>query len=357
MKTCIILACLCLQRAVAYSVPPEEWQRDIAGSNLIFSDREDFTEGFLPPIGNGFLSADGGVLLKDGCLKPSGESDDPYWYFSGCGRVNIAGVFNNGVGENRNIPHRASVPNPHSVYIKNADANLGLGYDIKRNLFYNKSSVTCLNNENIRANVTLVQYMHRLYHQLQVLELEYEYQGNNDSKCDIELQPVRYGAYDYDFTIDKLISTDTAYHLTVKRMEEPPLNSTMQPSPPTVVAQVFAKIPNVVSFNSENTMQTFIAVYKTTVEKSKDAVTSANILQKATSDFFSFVKMEPHALKQKHIEAWEEIFYSGIEIEGNSTIATTVNSSLSYILSAIRVDQPFGISPGGIARGSYNVSK
>ena len=60
---------------------------------------------------NGFLSADGGVLLKDGCLKPSGGDDDPYWYFSGCGRVNIAGVFNNGVGENKNIPHRASVPN------------------------------------------------------------------------------------------------------------------------------------------------------------------------------------------------------------------------------------------------------
>ena len=287
--------------------------------------------------------------------KPSGGNDDPYWYFSGCGRVNIAGVFNNGVGENENIPHRASVPNPHSVYIKNANANLGLGYDIKRNMFYNKSSVTCLNNNKIRANVTLVQYMHRLYHQLQVLELEYEYEDDNGAKCDIELQPIRYGTYEYDFIINKSISTDTEYHLTVKRMEEPPLKSTMQPSLPTVITQVFDKIP-AVSFNAENNIQTFIAVYKTTVEKSKDVVTSANILQKTKDDFFYFAKMDAQALKQKHIEAWEEIFRSGIDIEGNSTIAATVNSSLSYILSAIRVDQPFGISPGGIARGSYNVS-
>ena len=48
------------------------------------------------------------------------------------------------------------------------------------------------------------------------------------------------------------------------------------------------------------------------------------------------------------------MFQSGIDIQGNATVAKTVNSSLSYILSAIREDQPFGLSPGGLARGDYN---
>ena len=59
-------------------------------------------------------------------------------------------------------------------------------------------------------------------------------------------------------------------------------------------------------------------------------------------------------LKEQHIDAWDKMFQSGIDIQGNATVAKTVNSSLSYILSAIREDQPFGLSPGGLARGDYN---
>ena len=136
--------------------------------------------------------------------------------------------------------------------------------------------------------MTLTSYMHRFYHQLQVLELEYEYKDDNGAKCDVELQPIRYGTYEYDFIINKSISTDTAYHLTVKRMEEPPSKSTMQPLPPTVITQVFDKIPNVVSFNGENNIQRFIAVYKTTVEKSKRCGYQRKHFTKDKRRFFLF---------------------------------------------------------------------
>ena len=53
--------------------------REILGQ-FDFSDREDFSEG-LPPI-KWFLSADGGVLLKD-VSKPSGGNDDPCGAFQG----------------------------------------------------------------------------------------------------------------------------------------------------------------------------------------------------------------------------------------------------------------------------------
>ena len=346
--------------------PPPEWQKDINDNNLLYSNRQTFTEGLLPPIGNGFISGDGGVLLKDGCFKPSGLADDPYWYFSGCGRVNIAGVFNNGEGTNDIIPHRASIPNPHSIYIKNANINLGTALDIKHNFFYNKSTVTCLNDKTLKVNVTLTQYMHRLYHQLQVLQFEMDdthINDNNNINCQIELQPVQYETYEYDFIVNNSISSTTAKHLTVKLMEEPPANSTMKPVLPTAIAQVFDQVPTVITLsnnnnnndnNNNNNVNTFLAVYKTTIEKTKDVLDTNKILEKAKKELEFFSTIPSDKLKEQHIDAWDKMFQSGIDIQGNATVAKTVNSSLSYILSAIREDQPFGLSPGGLARGDYN---
>ena len=52
-------------------------------------------------------------------------------------------------------------------------------------------------------------------------------------------------------------------------------------------------------------------------------------------------------------QAWSAVWQGGIEIEGNTTIAASVNSSLYYILSAVRADWPYGLSPGGLARDDY----
>ena len=42
-----------------------------------------------------------------------------------------------------------------------------------------------------------------------------------------------------------------------------------------------------------------------------------------------------------------------VQIGGNLTIASTVNASLDYILSATRPDWQYGLSPGGLARDDY----
>jgi trehalose/maltose hydrolase-like predicted phosphorylase len=42
-----------------------------------------------------------------------------------------------------------------------------------------------------------------------------------------------------------------------------------------------------------------------------------------------------------------------VQIGGNLTIASTVNASLYYILSATRPDWQYGLSPGGLARDDY----
>ena len=85
-------------------------------------------------------------------------------------------------------------------------------------MFYNKSSVTCLNN--IRFAKCDFSPIHAsLVSSTAVLELEYEYEDDNGAKCDVNFN--HYRTYEYDFIINKSIYTDTEYHLTVKRMEEP----------------------------------------------------------------------------------------------------------------------------------------
>ena len=72
--------------------------------------------------------------------------------------------------------------------------------------------------------------------------------------------------------------------------------------------------------------------------------------QAAEADLNLFLSMDASSLLTTHSAAWEDVWTAGIEIEGNLTIAASVNSSLYYIYSAIRDDWAYGISPGGLAR-------
>lgn len=54
-----------------------------------------------------------------------------------------------------------------------------------------------------------------------------------------------------------------------------------------------------------------------------------------------------------HINAWADIWQSGYRIEGRMDVARAVNSSLYAILSSVRTDRPFSLSPGGLTQG-YN---
>jgi trehalose/maltose hydrolase-like predicted phosphorylase len=56
----------------------------------------------------------------------------------------------------------------------------------------------------------------------------------------------------------------------------------------------------------------------------------------------------------EHTHAWEERWAAGrIEIGGDLALAQSTNSSLYFLLSAIREDWVFGLSPGGLASSAY----
>ncbi|GMI15432.1 hypothetical protein TrVE_jg5294 [Triparma verrucosa] len=55
-----------------------------------------------------------------------------------------------------------------------------------------------------------------------------------------------------------------------------------------------------------------------------------------------------------HTLAFADLFESGVEVTGRTDVSRAVNSSLYYILSAIRADTFYSLSPGGLASNSYN---
>lgn len=59
-------------------------------------------------------------------------------------------------------------------------------------------------------------------------------------------------------------------------------------------------------------------------------------------------------LLDQHIDAWSELWMAGMEVSGDKALSRAINSSLYYILSSIREDWPYSLSPGSLSSNSYN---
>lgn len=57
---------------------------------------------------------------------------------------------------------------------------------------------------------------------------------------------------------------------------------------------------------------------------------------------------------ESHSKEFSNLFESGVEIIGRPDVSKAINSSLYYLLSSIRNDTHYSLSPGGLASNSYN---
>jgi trehalose/maltose hydrolase-like predicted phosphorylase len=55
-----------------------------------------------------------------------------------------------------------------------------------------------------------------------------------------------------------------------------------------------------------------------------------------------------------HTQAWRDLWTPRIELSGDPYLAQVVNASFYYILSSVRADWPYALSPGGLASNGYN---
>lgn len=119
-------------------------------------------------------------------------------------------------------------------------------------------------------------------------------------------------------------------------------------SPKIGVAVALTPVPSQVVLPTGIIDQTFyfLAAIRTSLE-------SANATTASLKDLAQGMAQEEQLL-DSHIGGWALIWGSGIEVTGDLDLAVAINSSLYYILSSIRIDTPWSLSPGSLATNGYN---
>ena len=81
---------------------------------------------------------------------------------------------------------------------------------------------------------------------------------------------------------------------------------------------------------------------------SDDPVAHALDLYDTASD------LGPALVRKSHTNQWEKWWQSGVEIEGNRTVAASANSSLYYLMTSMHPLEPWSVSPCGPGSNCYH---
>lgn len=95
-----------------------------------------------------------------------------------------------------------------------------------------------------------------------------------------------------------------------------------------------------------NTTFFFLATIRTTIEAADPPGAALADLQAAV--------VQATQLQGEHVAAWAALWQAGVEIAGRDDVAMAVNASLYYIISSVREDRTFSLSPGGLASNAYS---
>jgi len=129
-------------------------------------------------------------------------------------------------------------------------------------------------------------------------------------------------------------------------------------SPVSLVSRAFRPVSSEVNLSS-STVDQYIAVLRTNLvqEGESEAKSPWKIAAKDYNDLVA--SMNSSVIARTHQDAWLQLWSTRIELQGNTgddvarAVASAVNSSMYYLLSAARNDWPFATSPGGIANRAY----
>jgi trehalose/maltose hydrolase-like predicted phosphorylase len=317
---------------------PPDWRPRVEEGNMLFGSAEPSETYRMAAVGNGYMSS---VVGSD--------------------TIYVAGVFN-GAGQ---TTHRARIPSTNAITLTNAQ-HVGSALDLERAVFYRRSTY-----QNCLAcavfNIEQRWYTHRYYASLFVHEIEiksltatgetatFQIALNNGTKSvDMNLQPLT-PVIRNTILIDG--KTYTPEQPTSTRVE---------------VAVCSDFVPTSISVNATGEAQTFYFI--TAIRTSLDSVMPVD---DAIIDFQNALGMKG-GLLSTHIAAWADIWEAGIEVGGRLELAQAINSSLYYLLSAIREGnyetmqnykvgmeprwkrtssfpvQSFSLSPGSLATSGYN---
>lgn len=302
---------------------PSDWKQEYLAGNLLYSSTLLAPETqLLPSVGNGYVST---VVLA------------PFQY--------LAGVFNGPQVSLATPSHRAAIPATSGVLVSGVleeDSNMtfeGMALDLQ------KAIVTLRVDFDEMVHVEQRWFAHQTLRSILVLEISAKNLVNRTLTLSLNQTFNNNGIYtkspDFNFTLVNTTSSSGALQAIVGNILVPENGTQVQ------VAVVFNAIPDTLSVMA-NTEQVFyfISAFRSTLD-SDDPLTAA------IQDYENAVSLAD-TLRDTHIEAWESIWVSGIEVAGNLPLAQAINSSLYYILSSVRADWPWSLSPGGLSSEAYN---
>eukprot|EP01116_Phalansterium_solitarium_P016178 TRINITY_DN3701_c0_g1_i1.p1 TRINITY_DN3701_c0_g1~~TRINITY_DN3701_c0_g1_i1.p1 ORF type:complete len:702 (-),score=253.28 TRINITY_DN3701_c0_g1_i1:809-2914(-) len=307
----LIVISLFIQVSLA-TVPPD-WQPRVQGGNMLYADKEPSDGRLMASVGNGYVATVVG-------------SDTQY----------ISGVFN---GFSSKTPsHRARIPGTLSISVANSTP-LGSALDLERGVFYRRSVLLDAQNQPLPVNIEQRWYAHRALRHVTVHELTATVVGSS-GQFSLSLS-VNTGSASSDIAFKQGPQT-SAYTAFVGATDQAETND----STTTTVAVVTSNIPASIALPNGTTTYYFLTTFRTSLD-SQDPVSDA------VADYENAAAQQTQLL-DAHIAAWLQVWSARMEVTGDLALAQAINSSLYYILSSVRPDWPYSLSPGGLASNGYN---
>jgi len=287
---------------------PSDWKLRISQGNMLFTSLEPSNERMMASVGNGYVATVVGSRSSF-----------------------ISGVYNGPALSVINPSHRARIPSTSNISIKNLKSNFGSALDLERSVFYRRLSVLS-ENENI---VEQRWYAHRTNRYLLVHEIHVNSTATISLELSLDSGPK---SNDISFQFIEEMDNFLLYEGAIKVPED-------SSSEKVNIAYAFTKVPQNVLVNKSQTLY-YITAFRTSLD-------SENPLKDVVSTYKDAWNHR-EVLLNEHINGWLQLWSSRIEVEDNLQLAQAINSSLYYILSSIRSDWPFSLSPGGLASDGYN---
>jgi trehalose/maltose hydrolase-like predicted phosphorylase len=246
----------------------------------------------------------------------------------------ISGVFN---GETTSPSHRARIPANLAVTINNT-ITTGVLLDIETGVYYRRGTFS---SSSTGSSYELRWYAHRTSRNLYIMELTVNVGGEEES-ISFSLTN-NSGEESSDFTFGGSscsVNTDgfnSCYRCGSTKIPETTAGTS------TSVCYMSDMIPSTMTVSKANSGKTttFISAYRTSLD-------STDALNDVIADFGTAKSTPSKLLMHSHMSGWQELWSTGIEIDGRPDVAVAVNASMYAILSSIRDDWPYGLAPGGL---------
>jgi protein-glucosylgalactosylhydroxylysine glucosidase len=241
--------------------------------------------------------------------------------------MHISGVFN---GETTSPSHRAAIPASFAVTISNSITS-GVLLDVEEGIYRRRGKL-----QDSAATYELRWYAHRSTKSLYIMELEVQLNGESSATLQFSSNTLKTSP-DFNFEPIEVLGEATLRcgSTTIPETEDGPTHR---------VCVAADTVPATLTVKESKTI-----VFVSALRSSLDVAQRDRVDEVAVTDYkYATGLVSRGALYPQHVQAWAQVWESGIEVRGRPDVATAVNASMFAILSSVRDDWAYGLAPGGL---------